>query len=381
LSALHNLGMIWTWQEIERHWLRGARVAYSATEAVDAFNLVERTLGAIWMREHNTSGGAEVWGSGPTASIVDMGRRLASLEALAGADDLVRRIQRKDVSALAELTAIYLLRGGRPSLQVELGPEVIVDGGPRRPDLRLRQGVDELWTYVEVTQPDTSDAEQRVRTVMTRVTAPIGEVHKSFALEVFLRREPTDAEVDALVNRVGAVCSSDGSARVELPDGLGLLLLNQNQPGAMVLDDHGEPNVPRLGQAQVIGGGTEPHRHIAVRMAYADDRAERFFGREARQLPTDAPGLMMIGMGRAPGGFKVWQPLIQRRLQPKINTRVSAVCLLSGGSVDTPDGEKILNEIKLLTNPHAAFLLPQWLAEALTQAGEEYRRSTAPKTG
>jgi hypothetical protein len=139
--------------------------------------------------------------------------------------------------------------------------------------------------------------------------------------------------------------------------------------------------VPRLGLAQAIGGGTEPHRHIAIRMAYSDERAERFFRREARQLPKDGPGLLVIQMSRAPGGFKSWEPLIRRRFQPTINTRVSAVCFLGGGSVLTPDGEKLLPETKVLANPHAAFPLPQWIGDCLTRAGEELAHYMRPAAG
>ena len=371
--------MVWTWDDIEGQWLRGARIAYSPEEAVAAFNLVERTLGREWMKTHNTTGNVtEIWGAGPTATIVRMGLRLASLKGLAGAEELIRRILRKDVSAFAELTTIHLLRRDRPSVIVELGPDITVGGGPRKPDLRVREGARDPWTYVEVTQPDTSEAEERVQTVMTRVTAPISEIRKSFAVEIFLRREPTDAEVEAIVSHVRDLCSSDGVVRKELPGGLGLILLNQTEPGSVVLDDHGETHVPRLGRAQAIGGGSEPHRHIAVRMAYSDERAERFLGREARQLPTDAPGLIVIQMGRAPGGFKSWEPAIRQRFQPTIHTRVSAVCLLGGGSVATPEGEKQLSETKLIVNPHAALLLPGWIVDTLTKAGEEYERYTRP---
>lgn len=371
--------MVWTWDDIERQWLRDGRIAYSAEEAVAAFNLVERTLGREWMKAHNTTGNVdEVWGPGPTATIVRMGLRLASLEGLGGAEELIRRILRKDLSALAELTTVHLLRRDRPSVTVELWPDVTVSGGPRKPDLRVREDAGHPWTYVEVTQPDTSEAEERVQTVMNRVTALIREVRKSFALEVFLRREPTDAEVAAVVNTVRDVCASEGVVRRELPDGLGLLLLNHTEPGSVVLDDHGDAHVPRLARATAIGGGAEPHRHIAVRMAYSDERAERFLGREARQLPTDAPGLIVIQMGRAPGGFKSWEPVIRQRFQPTIHTRVSAVCLLGGGSVATPAGEKLLPQTRLIVNPHAAFQLPQWIADTLTNAGEEYEHYTRP---
>src|SRR5438105_8284181 len=110
--------MAWTWEDIQRQWLGDGRVGYAPDEAVAAFNLVERTLGLEWMRTHNTAGGAAVTGSAPTASMVHMGRRLAYLEGLAHADDLVRRIQQNDVSAGTELTSIYLVRHNQPSVTV-----------------------------------------------------------------------------------------------------------------------------------------------------------------------------------------------------------------------------------------------------------------------
>ncbi len=108
---------MWTWEDIEREWLGGSRIAYTAQEAVEAFNLVERTLGRSWMKEYNSSGGGQVRGTGPTSAIVHMGLRLASLEGIAGPDDLIARIKRTDVSAMAELTAIHLLRRDLPSEQ------------------------------------------------------------------------------------------------------------------------------------------------------------------------------------------------------------------------------------------------------------------------
>jgi len=338
-------------------------------------------LGRAWMKEYNTAGNAsEVWGAGPTAAIVRMGLRLASLDGLAGTDDLITRIKRKDVSALAELTAIHLLRRCLPSAAVELGPDITVGSGPRKPDFRVRERPSDPWTYVEVTQPDISDTEERLRAVMARLTAVVKEVKRSFGLELFLRREPTDDEVEALTTRARGLARAEGGAmiREELPDRLGLLLLNQSGPGMVVLDDHDEPHVPRIAQTETIFGGTEPHRHIAVRLAYSDERAERFLGREARQLPKDAPGLIVISMGHAPGGFKSWEPLVLRRFGRKLHTRVGAVCLLGGGSILTPEGEKLLPQTKVLVNPHAVMPLPLWMVECLVKAGEEYQHYMSP---
>ena len=158
-----------------------------------------------------------------------------------------------------------------------------------------------------------------------------------------------------------------------------MLTLADQRPGIIVVGSHaGEPNVSRVGAAAGVFGGDEPSRHISVRMPFADERAEAFMTGEARQLSTDAPGLIMIGMAHAAGGMKVWEPLILRRFQPTIHTRVSAVCLFGGGMVSTTAGEAILDETKLLVNPHARFSLPLWIAAALTEAGSEWRRTLPP---
>ncbi len=371
---------MWTMDAVEREWLRGGRIAYHPHDVVDAFNVVERTLGRVWMEASRTFDGMVAWGPNSTAAIVDMGQQLASLEGVVGAEELITRLKRNDESANAELTAVHLLRRDRPSAEVELGPVVTVGTGSRKPDFRVRAEASDPWTYVEVAQPDVSEIQERVQALMNHLIAPIRDAKKSYGLEVFLRREPMEREVDRLVSRIRELCSSDGLLREELPDGLGLLLLNHTQPGMVILDDHGEPHVPRLGRTQFIRGGSEPHRHIAVRLAFSDERAESFLTTEARQLPTEAPGLIMIQVGRAPGGFTSWEPLIIRRFQPTIHTRVSAVCLLGGGWVPTPDGEKLLPQTKLLRNPHAALPLPRWIAESLTKAGEEFDRYTSPDT-
>jgi hypothetical protein len=61
-----------------------------------------------------------------------------------------------------------------------------------------------------------------------------------------------------------------------------------------------------------------------VRMPFADQRADDFLRKEARQLPNDAPSLIMVEMSRAPGGFRSWEPILEGRFQPTVHTRVGA---------------------------------------------------------
>jgi hypothetical protein len=158
---------------------------------------------------------------------------------------------------------------------------------------RVREG-DSPWTCVEVTSPDWSQATERARTVLERVTSLVVGIKKALALEVFLRREPDEEELSRIVAAIPGFCSQLGPCQEELPDDLGLLLLNETAPLEVIVDDHGDGPRPRIGMSQAIVGRDEPHRQITVRMAYFDKRAEAFLDSEAGRLPSDTPGLIMI---------------------------------------------------------------------------------------
>src|SRR6266478_6025514 len=118
--------MMWTMDTVEREWLRGGRIAYQPRDVLDAFNMVERTLGRAWMEASRTFDGMVAWGPNSTAAIVDMGQRLASLEGVIGAEELIARLKRNDESANPELTPVHLLRRDLPSAEVEIRPVVRV---------------------------------------------------------------------------------------------------------------------------------------------------------------------------------------------------------------------------------------------------------------
>jgi hypothetical protein len=357
--------MPWTWAEIENDWLIGSRLALPPQAVVDAFNRVERVFGRDWIETSRLNQGSPVQGTSPTLHVIIKAHEVAALDGLAGAERLLDLLHQNDPAAGAEATAIHLLRTARPDIVVELYQSIWVGERLRQPDFRVREPGG-AWAYVEVTQPDASEAQQRVEAVMGRVAGPLRDLKRSFALEVFLRREPTDDEVEALVRQLPSFCSLDGAQVEGLPDGLGLLLLNQSRPGEVVLRDQpGEAAFPRLCRTRVIGGSTEPHRHIIVRLAYADERAVRFLEAEAKQLPREHPGLIMIQMGRAPGGVRAWGPLLRRRFERGFHTRVGAVCLFEGGMEGTPDGEAWAPRTKWVVNPHAALPLPSWINQAL----------------
>ena len=362
--------MTWTYEEIEQDWLGGSRIAVAPDEVLAAFVRCDRMLGRGWI----DSAKQNSKGSAPTLAVVAVGQQLAFLEDIAEPQRLIGKLRDRDQSAFAELRAIYLLRSREPT-RVELEPTVSVSGRERKCDFRI-QRPSEPWIYVEVTQPDISDAQARVQALLGSIADVVQTVKKQFALEVFFRREPSDDEVAPLKVSILEFCSmeraeSAAPVQQEMPNGMGVLFLNHQQVGQVVIDDHGEQPVPRLGAARAVVGAGEPNRHIAVRVPYSDERAEQFLTSEARQLPTDSPGLIMIEMGRAPGGFRTWEPLLQRRFQPAIHTRVGGVYLFTSGLNPTPLGEAVLFETKLITNTHARMPLPAWIATACAAVHEE----------
>jgi hypothetical protein len=357
----------YTWNEIRDGWLQDGRIAHSPDEIVEAFNRAERVFGRDWVDAKLTPmPNLSTHGALVTLTVVDWGRLLGCLEDVGNADPLLARLRAGRSDALAELRAISLLRATRADVQVELEPVVTIAGRDRKPDLRVRVG-EEPWTYAEVTKPDTSEARERVRAVAVTVCGVVDVVPGEYAVEVFLRREPTDAEVDTLKEHVEEACRLQEVLTLELPSGLGTLFLNQTPPGQVVLDDHGEQYVPRIGVSRALGDAGGARRHIAMRVPFSDSRADDFLRREARQLPPNAPGLVMIDMAEASGGMRTWRPLLRRRLQPNLHTRVGAICLFRAGVYPSDAGESTRIETKVLVNAHATTELPTWLISDLEQ--------------
>jgi hypothetical protein len=361
----------WTTEIITRDWLGGAAIAIPSEEVLAAFVRCERMLGSAWMIERARRGTP---GTMPTLNVVAMGQRLAYVESVPNNETLVEQLSSGEASAHAELSAIYVLsKHARPA--IELYPDALVGKNKRVPDFRVRCSDAERWTYVEVTQPDISEMHEDLDAHAHSVVNLVEKIKRPFAVEIFLRREPDDFA--AFREHVEECClespDSNVIVRQELPDGLGLLIFNEYPAGQVVTGDHGEEVVvARLGYSRSILGPAEPSRQIVLRVPYSDERAERFVSREARQLPNDAPGLIMIEVAHAPGAYTSWGPLIARRLRPDMNTRVGGICLFSSGQMLTENGPTVIVNTTLVLNPHAPTKLPVWVVDTLSATAAQY---------
>ncbi len=359
--------MAYSWEIVWREWLAGQPCHLPRIAVVVGFQEVERALGADVVERYRRQGKNLTSGQIPTLSVVDLGQRLLMLENVPGRERLISKLKAGDSSAESELTALYLLRSGGQPLEVDLEPEVQVGDGIKRPDFRLRPG-NNGGLYVEVTRPDVAEAEIELAARRKRFLS-LMSIERSFAIEIYLRRDPSEEELQSLLGRARALCDREGSV-LERIDTLGFIALNHTQPGVItptILAD--EPPLPMISLVSGQYGATKP-RMVMVRWAYSDTRAEKFFNREAKQLPKDAPGILMLDLTGVPGGPKAWAPLIKRRFQPKLNNRVSGVCMFHAGYELRSQWQTLVRRATLLVNPYATFPLPEWVSEALRQFPE-----------
>ena len=363
-----RLSMAWTVERIQSEWLVDGQIAVPPAAAVAAFERVERELGLERMDAlRNPPGGGEVRGPGITLTVVDWGRHLMAADGVAGAERVLERVKAGDASAWAELSALYLLRGDDSSIEAEFYPPV----GTREADIRVREAGAE-WIYVEVTQPDTSDADKHAADILATMTAPVANASRNISLEILLDRQPDSTEMRALVQRVEDVCAAGTASREELSEGLGLLVVRPAVQGQSIIQEQTMDAVSRrcMSKGVVSPDGC---RWISVRMKFGDERAEEFLRSEAKQLPKETPGIILARMSRAPSGMATWAPMLKRRFQPNLHTRVGGVCLYFQGLLLTPAGMALLTETNIIENPHAKMPLPAWVRNRLEAVGYEFR--------
>jgi hypothetical protein len=354
--------MPWLWEEIEQDWLAGGVVVDAPEVVVDAFNRVEARFGRAWIEASRQQEGSigPVRGTLPTLNVIVLGQQLRALEGSSGCGALLRKLRDREPSANAELAAIWLASHDQ-TVELECEPEVEISRRLRKSDFRLRRDADP-WSYVEVTQPNRSAAELSVRAAMTALASLIETTTGTYTAEVFFLRLPEPGELVAVRSMLEDAEARLKTGEISLPDDLGVIYLNASPPGLAVVDNHGYPTVPRLGDARVVAENGEPVRQISVRMPYFDLRGHQFLATEASQLPEDAPGLIMIQTSGAPGAIKEWLPVLEGELELDLYRQVSGVCLFQSGFYA---GESWRVSTKLILNPGAVHRLPEWLETQL----------------
>lgn len=230
--------MAWSFKKIEGEWLHGAVISHTPEEIVTSFELVERILGPEWLQSYKPAG---VFGAVHTLGVVSLGQCLQVINQTDNAELLVNRLKKNDIAANSELTAMHVLATGcgrLEDLRFEIVDPHAVPKGVKASDFRVQIG-DNCWIQVEVTRPDMSEVAHSIIKVASEIGNVALSIERQFALEIFLRREPTTDEITLICQRIPLLCDFDGERVEDLP-GLALLLLNKCPVGQAVISDHGE---------------------------------------------------------------------------------------------------------------------------------------------
>lgn len=364
--------MPWRWEDIERDWSAGSPIAYDRNEILQAFEIADRCLGEDWVRGQRVRGDVVVSGFAPILTVVSVGKQLQAVEGCIGADDLFGRIVMGNRAAFAELAGIYIARAS--GVEIEIGQDVRVGKRIRKPDFRMRFHGEE-WIYVEVTAPELSEFYVDVATTVERVKSNVFALPNDGSIEILFRRDPEPEEFAILAHEIGRAWGAGDCGIREFRD-LALLAVNLSPDGQQVIYSSGEkPPKSRISQATVQIGSGRVTKRVITHIPYSDRRAEAFLTSEARQLPKEFSGLIMIDVTRTLGGLNDWIPLIQNRLQPNLHTRISGVCLFQPELRVVESGMEWFPNTCFVRNPHARMPLAAWANGRLNQF-----KLTVPKT-
>jgi len=316
--------MPWTIEEIEMEWLGGERASLPAANVVRAFTAAEHVRGREWVLGTTyLPGGGRHQGFAPFMRVFSFGSQIEAIAGATGAETLINRLLQDDPAANSELDAIYLLRSRCPISVVEIGPEITVGSRFRHPDFRIRCGT-ESWTYVETTRLNRSEASEQTQEFLRRVSSEAILILQPFIFELIFWRDPTEREVDDLVREVRRRCQDADGTRHDIGD-LASLLVKSGDPRVVIPSILPAHDGTRMSISKGIVSPGEPNRQIVVRAPFADQRAEAILTAEARQLPSQESGLVMVDVTYQPTAFTSWMELIPRRFTPTQRTRVAGV--------------------------------------------------------
>ena len=369
--------MHWTFDEINREWFGGAYLHWNSNDVEEAFALAEQIRGHAWVLGQEYDLGTTVPGIGRRGGFFQFlrvywfGKRMRAIVGLPGVDSLREQLLADYPAADSELTAIHLLRSRQLQTEAEIGPEITVEGRKRRPDFRIRNPFG-VWTYVEVTKLNRSMASIRMQQLLERVADRVISISHAFLLEIVFWREPTQSEEDQVVSQAQAISRAPEEDRIDFGD-FASVFIKSGDPAIIVPSILQNDDGTRMSLSKSIVGAGEPNRHILLRVPFGDQRAEDILTAEARQLPKDACGLVMVDVTAQPTAFESWSELIPRRFTPQQHTRVGGLILFSFATYPTANGLAWVPQLKLISNPHARIPLSTWITDTVAEIRAECR--------
>ena len=384
LKLTSDTTMPWTFEEIEREWFGDAHLAWDEGDVVRAFDLAEQLAGRDWVLGNEVDpalacafpGIGRRGGYQEFLRVYWFGKRAASIVGARGADAFIQRLIANDPSTSEEASAIHLLRAGNPDTELEVAPTIAVGTRNRQPDFRIRKPPEE-WVYVEVTALNQSTASVQTLALLQRVAERVISVDAPFLLEIVLSRDPTPSEEEQVMTEAEIACREAQGHQRDIAD-VASILVKAGDPQVVIPSLIENDGRPRMAVSRALIGPGQPNRQMIARIPFQDQRAEDTLRIEARQLPRNECGVVMVNVNRQPTAFESWSLRVPERFAGGQHTRIAAVVLFMHATIPTNEGLAWLPFLRVIPNPRATKPLPPWVVETLTK---RYSFGNASSTG
>ncbi len=315
-------------------------------QAVEAFDGFAKLFGKPWLEEIFQGVQSPVL----VLHVLSLWEDWSLIKELKGSEEILKRWKSgiNKAGVQAEIRVVAHLVGMQ--VKIELFPQV----GNRFSDFRFRANSE--WIYGEVSHRGISKVRKRGTEILGRVAAAAAKAIEDKHGKVAILRDLEDDEVERLISWLDSLSDCE-EARLD-----DFTVFRASSISSTM--DQDEPLTqfvpkPRLFSTYL----SKPDDHTFLKgtacMCISDRSAQEILETEAAQLPRSHPGIVFLDVSSMIGSYAEWYPLIQRRLQPCINTRISGVLLFQiwlGQDGPMMEGSLLLN--RYARNPLPASVVP-----------------------
>jgi hypothetical protein len=283
-------------------------------QAVDAFNGFAELFGKPWLDKKFQG----VRSTALVMYVLSLWEDWSLVKGLTRSEKVQKRWRKgiDEEGVQAELRVVAYLVSMHA--EVDLFPQV----SNRFCDFRYR--ADSRWIYGEVSRRGISKVRRKRTEILHQLALAAARAVKGKHGKVAILRDLDDDEIRHIISWLG---SFDDREEARLND---LVVFRAGSIDSTMDQDESLIQLvpkPRLFATYL----SRPNDHTFLKgtacICVSDQSAQEILKDEAAQLPRDHPGVVILDLSSVIGGHTEWSPLIQRRLQPTINTRISGVLL------------------------------------------------------
>ncbi|MBN2295526.1 MAG: hypothetical protein JXM70_24060 [Pirellulales bacterium] len=336
------------WYDFLEKWCSGVTPSVPCEEGWRALGIIERLF-----PEHLDkvlAGGLK--GIAFIAPMIDFGITLEACENLVGFDRLLSRMKKEEGAAFseAEFAAALVKLGYNPILEPQLGKKCL--------DALISVGSEKV--YFEIITPNTCDVMKTAYSEMQSLTQRIMKENTGMDVNIKLLTDLNPSISDSILAYLKTLSPSTENTH-KMPD-VALIKYSTFAPQALSFEH--KQNDVELPELFVAGfnrteNGIKTRTNVGV--SITDERAQSLMRAEADHFSNEEINILVMDISRVPAGIRCWSPLIQRRFQPNINRRFSAVVLLSS----CIEATGISRHCSVLQNQYAYKKTPKCLLDNL----------------